>query len=73
MISNYRNEHGVNKWWHAIFYELLDINLINAYIIYKEVRNLSNISQKEFRIMIVTALREKYPRSKRGRKPMNSK
>ncbi len=65
MISNLRNLHAVNKWWKSIFAEILDISIINSFIIAKYY--FPKISHKEFRLEIVKFLKGKYVRKTRGR------
>lgn len=47
------------KWWHRIFWYLLDISLVNSYIIFKERSNTlqsATLKLKDFRIAVCTGL-----------------
>ena len=41
-----------NKWWKKILYNLIDISLVNSFILYKIGTNHKNITQKQYRIEI---------------------
>lgn len=53
-----RMTYGVNrkskKWWHRIFWGLLDIMFVNSYVIYKVVHG--DISLLDFRRSVVQGL-----------------
>jgi len=67
MISNYRNLHYVRKWWKSIMNEIIDICIINSYILYKDRFELNNYEHKDYRIELVRELSKRYIRPKRGR------
>jgi hypothetical protein len=58
LLVNYRNLHKQNKWWKTIFAEILDVCIINAYIIYKAYDN--KIKHKEFRRTLVECFASLY-------------
>ena len=46
------------KWWKAIFYNILEICIINSYIIYKEFLG-KKIGYKAFKLIIIEELLDK--------------
>lgn len=58
MIARFRNLHRNLKWWKTVFAEILDISLINAWIIYKNFN--PKLRHKEFRLKIIAFLASKY-------------
>lgn len=65
MISNFRNNHKLHKWWKSIFLEILDISLINNYTISKYYND--KITHEDFRLIIAETLANQCQRQKRGR------
>ena len=62
----------VHKWWHRPFWWLLDIAIINSYILYKEHCQNSNqkaITHKQYRIQLMTELRNDYTGNKHSGRP----
>ena len=47
--------HREFKWWKAVFTDILEIIIVNAYILYKN-REEKPLTHKEFRIYIVKHL-----------------
>jgi len=64
MISLYRIGRVSKKWWHPIFYNLLDCTIINAWILMKDHNNC-DIEQNQFRIRLATELIGAYSCRKR--------
>lgn len=59
-----------SKWWLRLFYQFLDIAIVNAFIISKQSAHTANKwrTQKEFRLELCTALiNNKCYRQKKGR------
>ena len=59
LISYYELKHKTYKWWKRILYHLIDISIVNSYIIYKKYKN-KNYAQKDFRIEILKSIIYKY-------------
>ena len=55
IISYYELNRKTIKWWKRIFFHLLDIAIVNSFIIYKKFVN-SNITQKQFRLELVNTI-----------------
>lgn len=54
--SYYRFQHKSKKWYKNIFYYLLEVNTINAYLIYKETmiqRKKKYMNSENFRVFVV--------------------
>jgi len=49
----------VVKWLKRIFFHIIDIILVNSWILYRE-KTQDKISQLQFRIKIVESVKEKY-------------
>lgn len=58
--SIYELDRKSKKWWHRIFWYLLDVSLVNAYIIFKHRSNTSQsrttLSLKNFKIAVSLGL-----------------
>ena len=44
------------KWWHRIFYFIIDVCVANAHIIRTELPRLSTLSQKNFHLEMTREL-----------------
>ena len=60
------------KWWHRLFYFLLNICIVNAHIIQSESPHQTNITQKEFRIELARELMSSYNARKHRKRGRNS-
>jgi len=60
LISYYELRHKTYKWWKRILFHLIDISIVNSFIIYKKVRDDKTITQKQFRLDIIRAISYKY-------------
>ena len=54
-----------NKWWHRLFFFLLDASVVNSYIIASETANIQNRSLKEFILELVEELLSQHCSRKR--------
>ena len=52
IINIYEIDRKSRKWWHRIFFHLLDVALVNSYIIYKNLLN-EDLPLKSFQILVV--------------------
>ena len=59
LINYYELNRKTIKWWKRIFFHLLDIAIVNSFIIYKKYLN-ANITQKQYRIKIIKTIIKKY-------------
>ena len=59
LISYYELNRKTIKQWKKIFFHLLDIAIVNSFIIYKKYLNV-NITQKQYRIKIIKTIIKKY-------------
>ena len=59
LISYYELNRKTIKWWKRIFFHLLDIAIVNSFIIYKKYLN-ANITQKQYRNEIIKTIIKKY-------------
>ena len=59
LISYYEINRKTYKWWKRIFYHLIDVTIVNSFIIYKKINNTS-ITQKNYRLEIVREIIKKY-------------
>lgn len=58
-------DRRAKKWWHRLFFGLLDIAFVNSYVIYKKINPDDNISLLEFRRGVSTGLMIKSNTKKR--------
>ncbi len=55
MCQYYRYDHKTRKWWKPVFYQFLEIVMVNSFLLYKEQAN-SKLSYKDFRLKVVVDL-----------------
>lgn len=60
------------KWWHPIFYNLLECAIINSWVLFK-VHKKYNITQKEFRLNLAKQLVGEFSSRERDRLPARKK
>jgi len=65
----YMNDHKSVRWWLRIFISLLDSAILNAFILYKAKVN-SNITQLEFKEMLIKEVFDNYTKLKNQKNPM---
>jgi hypothetical protein len=65
LIAQYELSNKTYKWWKRIFFHLLDVAIVNAYVLY--TMKIGKITQKEFRLNLVETIK------KRVTKPTNTK
>lgn len=58
LISYYELNRRTIKWWKRIFFHLVDMSIVNSWILYKLKTN-KKISQLEFRMKIIEHIKEK--------------
>lgn len=72
--SCYQIDRKSLKWWHRIFWHLLDVTIVNAYIIFIQRGEGQQLTLKEFKIAVSNGLVGASPNnSKKGRPPRNEK
>lgn len=62
------------KWWHRIFYYLIDLAIVNSFILYKESQKTSNskpCDQLSFRLRLAKQLIDGFSSRKRRGRPVN--
>ena len=60
LISYYELRHKTYKWWKRILFHLIDISIVNSFIIYKKITDDKTITQKNYRLEIIRAIAYKY-------------
>lgn len=65
--SYYEINRKSKKWWHRILWHLLDVTLVNAFIIYCQLFSQSKMKLKNFRLSVVDSLIGLPERVKKGR------
>ena len=53
--SLYEVDRKSHKWWHRIFFHLLDVSLVNSYIIHKDITQESQ-PLKDYKISVIHGL-----------------
>lgn len=54
--GQYEIDRKSRKWWHRIFFHLLDCSVVNAFLVYRELEGVEQFTLKDFRRCIVTSL-----------------
>ena len=57
------------KWWHRLFYYLIDLSVVNAYILFSESNHCARRSQKDFVLELSEQLMAKFNARKRPAHP----
>jgi len=58
----YRYEHRTRKWWKPIFYQFIEIAMVNLYILHQSDKSSkSKLSYKDFRIQVAYKLFQNIP------------
>ncbi|GBN10191.1 hypothetical protein AVEN_200654-1 [Araneus ventricosus] len=73
MIHLYSTKSGTRRWLMHVFFNVLDISAINAWILYKEVTGKKKLSRRNFILQLCEKLRAPYASSRNtanARKPM---
>jgi len=70
MARKYSTRAGTRRWPVHVFYNILDLAGINAWILFKECTG-SNVPRREFLLKLATELSQTYT-LERGRVPMDS-
>jgi hypothetical protein len=55
LLSSYKIDRRSKKWWHRIFFYLIDAAVVNSYCIYK-LLELPYLSSKDFRRAVIDGL-----------------
>ena len=58
LVTYYGFQHCSKKWWKRVFFHLLDVTMINAYVIYKSSRS-RKITHLDFMVAVVKGLLQK--------------
>lgn len=67
-LGTYSYPHKSQKWYHTIFHRLVEVALVNGYIIFQEKNPESNMSPITFRENVIDGLLENFETNrKRGR------
>ena len=56
MIMYYGFSHCSVKWWKRVFFHLLDVALVDSYILYKAANASSKMTQLNFRLSVAKSL-----------------
>ena len=64
MLGSYSYSHKVQKWYHAIFHNIMETALVNGYIVYRESREEADkiLSTVNFRKSVIDGLLETFDR-----------
>ena len=64
MLGSYSYPHKVQKWYHAIFHNIMETALVNGYIVYRESREEADkiLSAINFRKSVIDGLLENFDR-----------
>ncbi|GFT38183.1 piggyBac transposable element-derived protein 4 [Trichonephila clavipes] len=57
------------KWWHPIFYFLIDLGIVNSFILWQVSKRNRNLDQLTFRIALACQLIDGYSSRKRKGRP----
>ena len=59
LVTYYGFYHVSKKWWKRVFFHLLDISLVNAYLLYCSVTpSKQRLSHMDFRLAVASGLIE---------------
>lgn len=64
--GQYEIDRKSRKWWHRIFFHLLDCCVVNAFLIHCELEGVEHFTMKDFRRSVTTSLTAEAQVCKRG-------
>ena len=67
MARQYLVKAGTRRWPVAVFYNMLDLACINAFVLYKE-RTVDSISRRDFILKLATELRKDHLAERKTRR-----
>lgn len=56
LLSYYGFSHRTVKWWRRVFFHLLDMSVVNAYVLYRKTTNNKRITHENFHIKLASEL-----------------
>ena len=56
LVVYYAFSHATKKWWKRAFFHLMEVAMVNAYIVYCKSTPTKRLSHLEFRIAVATGL-----------------
>ena len=62
LVQYYQYNDHSKKWWKRVFFHMLDVTLVNAYILYSKSITDKSISHLDFRIAVAEGLANTPPR-----------
>ena len=62
LVTYYGYPHFSKKWWKQVFFHLLDMTIVNAYILYKQSSTTKKLSHMDFQLAIAQSLISDCPR-----------
>lgn len=71
--STYAIDRKSKKWWPRIFWHFVDVTIVNAFIIYKQLYSERSLELKEFRLAVANGLIGAVRYKKKGRKTVVNK
>ena len=61
LVIYYAFSHSSKKWWKRIFFHMIEVSLVNAYILYTNSTHAKKMSHLDFRVVVAKGLLEKLP------------
>ncbi|XP_018401793.1 PREDICTED: piggyBac transposable element-derived protein 4-like [Cyphomyrmex costatus] len=68
LVSSYKIDRKSKKWWHRIFWNFVDVAVVNAFIIYTKKGFQPPLSLKKFKLALIDELVGGKIKTERGRK-----
>ena len=73
LLSYYGFKHRTVKWWKRAAFHLIDLAIVNAYLLYKMSIQSKHLSHKDFRVTLAKELLLKYNDVSTGKNPSRNK
>ena len=73
LLSYYGFKHRTIKWWKRAAFHLIDLSVVNAYILYKMSVQSKHLSHKDFRVTLAKELLLKYSDVTTGSNPSRNR
>jgi len=56
MLGTYQDPHNCLKWYHTLYDRILEVALVNGFILYKKANSTKKVTPKKIREEVISGL-----------------